>query len=129
MSRNVMRLNHVRGNLLCSGTGAGVTFVHFDVNRENDRCTRQREGRTLFSRAGLRAAASARGAGPVLEGAGGSAAAGPAGSTPSAHGDTITLRGTRMARARETPEARQPARTSDEAKRDQVARARTDCLG
>ena len=26
-----------------------------------------------------------------------------------------------MARARETPEARQPARTSDEAKRDQVA--------
>jgi hypothetical protein len=54
MSRNVMRLNHVRGNLLCSGTGAGVTFVHFDVNRENDRYTRQREGRS-FSRAGLRA--------------------------------------------------------------------------
>jgi hypothetical protein len=50
MSRNVMRLNHVRGNLLCSGTGAGVTFVHFDVNRENDRYTRQREVVGAFQR-------------------------------------------------------------------------------
>ena len=119
MSRNVMRLDHVRGNLLCSGTGAGVTFVHFERTTDT-----HDSGVSASARRRRAVGAFVNGAGLARvpsEGAGGSAAAGPAGSTPSAHGDTITLRGTRMAGARETPEARLPARTSDEAKRYQVA--------